>query len=179
MTVFQDCLRRQLIDHPSMLPQDVVKLCYQAACGAEHLMGDLGGAKVYFAEEYASVPERDEPLFEQISVDVCRVNLGAWKRTGMPSRWLFRMFTATVFQTDGKQKLSAYLDAAEKVLRDADFDMNAWQAYLIDYKERGMPAVRHSVQYREAERPAYRIVGTRYMMLLPKANELCSAQHKL
>ena len=171
MTVFQDCIRQQLAAHPSMMPRDVVKLCYQAACGAEHLLGDLGGAKAYLEEELASVPEREEPLFEQISAEVCRVNLGAWKRTGMPSRWLFRMFTATVFQTDGKQKLSAYLDVAEKVLQEANFDMDAWRTYLTDYKEQGMPAVRHTEQYREAEQPAYRIVGTQYLKLLPGFGE--------
>ena len=174
MTVFQDCLRQQLLDHPSMLPRDVVKLCYQAACGAEHLLGDLNGAKAYFAEEFASVPERDEPLYEWISEEVCRVNLGAWKRTGMSSEWLFRMFTGTVFQADGKQRLTEYLDAAEEVLRGVDFDMDAWRIYLTDYKKQGMPAVRHTEQYREAEQPAYRIVGTQYLKLLPVLQKIAA-----
>ena len=35
---FTTCLREQLRRHPSMQPQDVIKLCYQAARGAEHLI---------------------------------------------------------------------------------------------------------------------------------------------
>ena len=167
MNVFETCLRRQLMLHPSMTAQDVVKLCYQAACGAEHLLGDLNGAKAYFQEEYGQVVPTEEPLFEEISETICRVNFGAWKRTGMPAEWLFAMFTKTVFQTDGKQRLQDYLEAAESVLHSVGFDMTAWQAYVEAYKEQGMPAVRHSAQYRGAEYPAYRIVDRRYMDLLP------------
>lgn len=164
--IFQNCLRQQLQAHPSMQPRDVVKLCYQAACGAEHLLSDLNGARRFFEEEYASVPATEEPLFEQISEDVCRVNFGAWKRMGLPPEGLFRMFTETVFQSDGKQRLTAYLSAAEAVLSEMDFDMETWRAFLSDYQKDGMPAVRHSVEYRAAEQPAYRIVGTQWIQSL-------------
>lgn len=166
MEVWKDCLRQQLQLHPSMQPRDVVKLCYQAACGAEHLLSDIDGAKQYFEEEFASVSLREEPLYEQISDSVCRVNLGAWKQKGLPAEKLFRMFTGTVFQTDGKQRLTAYLSAAEAVLRETDFDMEAWAQFLSDYMENGMPAVRHSERYRAAEQPAYRIVGIQWIQSL-------------
>lgn len=160
MTVFRECLRQQLVAHSSMQPRDVVKLCYQAACGAEHLLSDLEGARKFLDEEFASIPPRDEPLYERISEEICRVNLGAWKQKGLSAEKLFRLFTATVFHTDGKQRLAAYLSAAETVLRETNFDMDAWHSYLSDYIKDGMPAVRHSEQYRAAEQPAYRIVGT-------------------
>ena len=31
-------LKEQFVLHPSMMPSDVAKLCYQAAMGAEHLL---------------------------------------------------------------------------------------------------------------------------------------------
>ena len=37
---FSDHLKKQLSLHPSMQPQDIVKLCYQAAFGAEPLLPD-------------------------------------------------------------------------------------------------------------------------------------------
>ncbi|MBQ3010760.1 MAG: hypothetical protein IJD81_06175 [Oscillospiraceae bacterium] len=159
MKVFQKCLREQLYAHPSMQPQDVVKLCYQAACGAEHLLSDLDGAKFFFEEEYAAVSMTNEPLYEQISEYVCRVNLGAWKQAGLPSEQLFQLFADTVFDVDGKESLARYLSAAEEVLQEADFDMTAWQTYIAACRGEGMPSVRHSERYREAERPAYRIVS--------------------
>ena len=166
MKQFAECLTVQLTLHPAMEARDVVKLCYQAACGAEHLLGDLEGAKAYFEEEYNSVLPTNEPLYERISEGVCRVNLGAWKQRGLPKEELFRMFAGTVISSDGKQRLTEYLDTAERVLRESGFDMAAWQSFTEAYKQDGMPAVRHSEAYRKAEQPAYRIVDAAYLPML-------------
>ena len=167
MMEFRQCLLQQLRAHPSMQSRDVVKMCYQAACGAEHLLSDVEGARAYFDAECASVPNKDEPLFEQISSEICRANLGAWKQSGMPFEWLFSMFTATKFSGAGKNALPAYLNAAEEVLREVGFDMDAWDAYMAEYRAAGMPAVRHTEAYREAEQPAYRIVAAAYAKRIP------------
>ena len=65
---FETYLLEQIQMHPALQPQDIWKLCYQAACGAEHLLGDLEGAKAYFEEEYNSVLPTNEPLYERISI---------------------------------------------------------------------------------------------------------------
>ena len=177
MTGFKNCLQHQLQVHRSMLPQDIVKLCYQAACGAEHLLSDYSGAKLFFEDEYELISPKEGPLFEQISESVCRVNMAAWKQTGMPKEWLFRMFVGTVFQTDGKEQLERYLHAAEEVLRQVHYDMESWHAYLDAYRKEGMPAVRHTRQYREKEQPAYRIVGTMCLKLLPILQRIHGYEH--
>jgi hypothetical protein len=76
---FEAFLREQMKKHPSMQPQDVVKMCYQAAFGAEHLLLDLDVAKSYHEKEYAEVVATKDELYEQISDTVCRINLSAWK----------------------------------------------------------------------------------------------------
>ena len=167
MNRFQACLKEQLQRHPVMQARDVVKLCYQAACGAEHLLSDMSGAYQYFCEEYEGLTPYDGDLYEQISQDVCRVNMACWKYKGLPKEWLFRIFTGTVFDADGKARLEAYLSAAEEVLNAEGFDMPAWYAFLEIYRADGMPAVRHTEAYRAAEKPAYRIVNTAYLPLLP------------
>ena len=168
MKTFERCLAQQLLLHPSMEPRDVVKLCYQAACGAEHLLADTEGARRYFQEEYDGVTAKDIPLYEPISREVCRVNLAAWKHKQLPKEWLFRIFAATVLSSDGKQRLTEYLAAAESVLRANCFDMDAWNRFMEQYKAEGMPAVRHSEGYRRAEQPAYRIVDASYLEKLNK-----------
>ena len=168
---FREYVLQHLALHPAAQMQDVLKLCYQAACGAEHLLGDLEGAKAYFEEEYASVLPTNEPLYERISEGVCRVNLGAWKQRDLPKEELFRMFAGTVFSSDGKQRLTEYLDTAERVLRESGFDMAAWQSFTEAYKQDGMPAVRHSEAYRKAEQPAYRIVDAAYIPKLMQLNQ--------
>ena len=55
MKNFDACLRRQLQAHPSMLPQDVVKLCYQAACGAEHMLEDFAAAEAALERPHVRV----------------------------------------------------------------------------------------------------------------------------
>lgn len=170
MERFQEYLRSQLAMHPSIQPRDVAKLCYQAAFGAEHLLSDTAGVRKHFEQEFAAVPANGKlPLYEQISDGICRMNLGAWKAAGLEAAWLFRMFADTGAADNGSELMEQYLTAAEDVLRSTDhaFTDGEWEAYLFAYKAEGMPAVRHTEQYREAERPAYRIVDTKYLRILP------------
>lgn len=160
---FEAYLKQQLLRHPSMRPQDVVKLCYQAAHGAEHLLCDLAGAEKYFYAEYAATEAVCTDLYEPISPEICRVNFAAWKASGMPPEWLFYMFTHSVGPLRiGEQVLPEYLAIAANLLQSAELD-----AYVERYKASGMPAVHHSEVYRAAERPHYRIVSRFFMRVLP------------
>lgn len=185
-TAFAACLVAQMEKHPSVQPQDIVKLCYQAAYGAEHLLSDLDAAWAYLKKEYeavaaATATDTDAELWEDISPYVCRVNLAAWKAKGLPLQWLFQMFVASASVKSaggvtsagdakivGVDLLSDYLSVAGKILptQSVSFSMSEWQRYLAEYQGLGMPAVHHSPQYREHERPAYRIVDRQYMHML-------------
>ena len=158
---FASCFEIQIKNHPSMQYQDVVKLCYQAAFGAEHLLSDTECARAYLDDEFESVSATDEPLFERISPDVVRVNLGAWKREGFPVSALFEMFKSSArIKDNAKELLSSYLDEAEQVMavKMSDFDRERWHIFLEEYKSAGMPSIHHSDTYRERENPHYRIV---------------------
>ncbi|MBO5198960.1 MAG: hypothetical protein J6B85_10640 [Lachnospiraceae bacterium] len=187
-------LFEQSVRHPSMRAQDIVKLCYQAAYGAEHLLSDPEAARRYFDSEYASVAaDPSEQLYEEISPEVCRVNLTAWKVSGMPAEWLFRMFAASASASadaafgspskDGeggdcvsrecvqssRELLKEYLKTAGELIASGRIPISQeeWTAYLTRYLDAGMGAVHHSEPYRSMERPAYRIVGSRFLRVLP------------
>lgn len=167
---FRDYLAEQIKAHPVMQPQDVVKLCYQAAFGAEHLLTDVSRAKAYFEQEYGAVPAKDMVLWEQISPKVCRINLCAWKAQGLPADWLFRMFVNSASVTEGSRELfGKYLEIAGQMVgqEQMGFASDAWNAFLEQYREAGMPAVHHSQSYRDSEYPAYRIVSSRFLSILP------------
>ncbi len=168
---FHDYLYQQLNLHPSMQPQDIIKMCYQAAKGTEHLLSDIEAAHKYFENEYSNaVQNNNVPLYEEISPDVCRVNLRAWKSSGMPSEWLFRMFVHSASITfDGETLLEKYLISADKFVKteQVPFTYEQWQNYIAQYKGNGMPSVHHSQKYGEAENPAYRIVHKRFIKLIP------------
>lgn len=167
---FQDYLTEHIKRHPWVRPQDFIKLCYQAAFGAEHLLSDLSGAKKYFEEEFDAVEAQSGDLYEMISPDVCRINLAAWKAEGLPKEWLFRMFvhSASESKRDEKQFLM-YLQEADRIVRKTQlfFSVGQWEQELGQYRAAGMPAVHHSKEFKEQENPAYRIVSSKYLRTLP------------
>ncbi len=171
---FVSCLNAHFARHTAMQPRDVIKLCYQAAFGAEHLLNDISGAVAYFNREFAAVSPSDEPLYEELSPTVARIHFRAWKRRGLPSEWLLRMFLySAALPQAGHDSFKAYLSAAGEVIRagNAVFPPAAWEAALASY-EGG--AVHHSESYREAEAPAYRIVSSRFLPLLPLLERLAA-----
>ena len=144
-----------------MQPQDVVKICYQAAFGAEHLLDDISAAKRYFDAEFDATEPRDGELFEPLSDEICRVDLGVWKARGSSPDLLFDRFVATVrVPRGGKELFLKYLSEAEACFSDLSlsFSVDDWQDFLGKYRAAGMPAVHHSEAYRNSEKPAYRIV---------------------
>ncbi|MBQ8837231.1 MAG: ECF transporter S component [Clostridia bacterium] len=167
---FERLLCQQYKLHPSMKPRDAVKLCYQAAFGAEHLLSDINAAKSYLFEEFERIEGADLPLFEQISAEICRVNIAAWKHAGLKKEWLFNMFCGTVREKRGSPELfKSYLETAKATLNLAGFD-----EFLADYVG---GAVHHSEEYRTAEHPAYRIVDTRYARLIPILQKITADTH--
>ena len=167
---FTTCLREQLRLHPSMQPRDVIKLCYQAARGAEHLLSDTTRARAYFDQEYAVTPADDAlPLLESISENVARVNIAAWKAANLPAEWLFRMFVHTArVPRGGETLLAQYIVEATALVGT----MPGWEEALAAWQASGMPAVHHSEAYRAGEHPAYRIVNGRFACILPLLQQL-------
>ena len=157
------------------MPQDIVKMCYQAAFGAEHLLSDITAAKRYFDAEFDSVEAKDDGMLEFLSDDVCRIDLGAWKSTGMPKEWLFNIFvcSATVSR-GGENFLEKYLDSASEAVGNGEFcfSLSQWRDFIDKYRAAGCPAIHHSPEYREKERPAYRIADRSFLNCLDILKEL-------
>ena len=161
---FRTCVAEQLRAHPSARAEDVLKQCFQGAYGPGHVAGRRAEAERRFDAEYAAVaPRPEEPLFEVISPDFMRVNLGAWKMRGLPPKWLFNMFFASARRfDDGDALFARYLAEAEDALPPglrAEFGRKKREL------SGGVP--RHSGAYRSAERPSYRLVSTRFIHALP------------
>ncbi|MCM1065543.1 MAG: hypothetical protein NC420_13945 [Eubacterium sp.] len=157
--------------HPAMEAQDAVKLCYQAAFGAEHLLRDKDVAYRYLEREYESVEADSGPLYEQIHETVCRVNLAAWKREGLPLEWLFRMFAETAANPpeNGEQVFRDCLDTVGGLIRERIIGITAeqWDGFLSDYPVHQPQALHHSERYRNREHPAYRLVCSRFIRIFP------------
>lgn len=155
-------LEAHLAAHPSMTPQDIAKLCYQAAHGAEHLLSAPDRARGYLLREFdATEADGSIPLTEPISDTVARVNLAAWKAEGRSTDDLFDLFVATASVSGGGQELlDHYLTEVTAHLRDhaTAVPYEEWITFLGWYDSEGRPPIHHSEAYRETEKPAYRIV---------------------
>ena len=159
---FEFYFEEQLKRHSSMQYQDALKLCYQASFGAEHLLSDLNRAKAYLETEIASIEPSDELLFEYISNEICRVNLGAWKKRNLSIDELFVAFcNSACVREDANDTFFSYLQIAERVMenRKNDFSIKEWREFINEYLDGGLHAIHHSEEYREAEKPSYRIIN--------------------
>lgn len=162
-------LRAILIAHakryPLMQPTDAVKLIYQNEFGGGHLIRDEEACLNYLRREYAD-QEKDPtaPLYEDIGNGIVRVNLAAVKAEKLEQ--LGKNFIDSAAKHKGT--MDSFLNKLE-VLRKLTgegvfaFDTNALSSYLTDYKAAGYPAVSHSEQYRQAYKPAYRIIRKAYL----------------
>ncbi len=171
---FLSCLAQHFSRHGVLEPRDVVKFCYQAAFGAEHLLKDLTAAKARFDAEYASAEPADGPLYEALSPSVIRIHFRAWKKRGLPQEWLLRMFVfSAALPQEGTARFEGYLAAAGELIRagHAPFSLAAWESELSGY---GGGAVHHSDAFREAEKPSYRVVSSRFVPLLPLLQKLAA-----
>ena len=190
---------RQKSRHPSMEAQDWMKLCFQAAFGAEHLALDPAAAQNYLREEFEKTPAGSEPLYEEISEETVRVNLGAWKREGLPEEWLLRMFLQTAENPPkaGERRFRELTELVTDILREGQTTAGSvapgqaekeetdtegtaggattllqWKEYLAAYPMDNPHAVHHSESYRAAEKPAYRLVCRRFLRIFPVLRKL-------
>ena len=114
----------------------------------------------YLRREYADL-EKDPSaqLYEEIGNGIVRVNLAAVKPEDLEQ--LGRDFIRSAAKHKGT--LDSFLNKLE-VLQTLTtegvfaFDLDALNIYLSEYEAAGYPSVSHSPEYRQAYKPAYRII---------------------
>lgn len=178
---FHEYLLNQMKRHPSMQPQDIVKLCYQAAFGADHLLTDKEAAYQYFQSEFFSVDSASIPLYEEISPHFCRINLAAWKKLNLPPQWLFQMFACSASSPHGSEELfDRYIEIAHSLIESGNItaSVTEWANFRKHYESCGIRPLHHSQLYRDHERPAYRVILSSFIRLLPLLVKLSALPEK-
>ena len=160
MEELEQILKAQAARYRKMQPGDAVKLIYQNEFGGGHLIRSEQAFLAYLRAEYAAT-EKDPaaPLYENIGNGICRVNLAAVKPDELDA--LGKEFIRCAVEHKGT--LAGFLNKLALLKRlTAEglfaFDSQALGDYLADYAKAGYPAVSHSAVYRQAYKPAYRIV---------------------
>lgn len=159
-------LLEQIKRHPACGPEDVIKMCYQASFGAEHLVVNKEMFCLCFEKEWAETEPTPEPLYEEISADFCRVNLGAWKYAGLPVQSLIDLFfKGTEALKPIPDRLAVFDAHMELYLATLKTVWPPEKTALLEqvlqaYRETGLSPIHHSEAYRIAENPHYRLIPT-------------------
>lgn len=163
-----------LARYPLMQPSDAYKLLYQGVRGPEHLVTSPEAFAARLRAEYrAVVPAAGEGLWEVVRPD------------GALGRLNLRPFSACAGDLDAL--IDACLETADRSWGTLAELQAAWMAFVGDWRrgrwaavfaqddvlvlsrrleEEGYPPVHHSLAYREAYRPAYRLVRREHLTVL-------------
>ena len=148
--------------YPRMEPTDAVKLIFQNEFGGGHLIRDEEACLQYLRKEYEiTMQDPTLPLLEEIGNDMVRVRLAALDAHGYTVQALGQAFLRSAARHRGnldsfRNKLSVLQELTLK--GDMPFSLDSLTRYLAEYEQAGFPPVSHSEIYRNAYRPAYRIV---------------------
>lgn len=163
METLEQVLRRHARKYPQMQPTDAVKLIYQNVFGGGHLIRDPEVCRRALEQEYAATPqERFAPLVESIGNGMVRVMLNALENSGYSVQQLGDDFIRCAEQNrENRKGFLLKLDVLRKVTAAGvfGFTLEELDTYLCEYKKAGYPVVSHSRQYRQAYKPAYRVVS--------------------
>jgi hypothetical protein len=162
--------------HPLLQVQDVYKLLYQGVLGSEHLMNFQGAEKAALMfekrlrAEFESVEaDKNEPLFESIhpSGKLQRLNLRIYKaRRGDLSLLAVECLQVAQCSWGTLAELAGVWDIfVNACKRDKLPGMGLTEVmHFTSWLESdGFPSVHHSQIYRDAYRPAYRLVSGNWL----------------
>ncbi len=167
-----DKTRQRLAEHyknyPKLQIQDVFKFLHQSALGCEHIVSSLEKATEYIKEEYGRGVAENNIFVEKLDGDYSRVYLSCMDY-GVSAEALGEMlFLSAKKEIDGQSKLKKKLNIAEKMITEnlLPFNIDEFREAVQKWEKEGFPAIHHSEIFREAYKPAYRVVSDKYAELI-------------
>jgi len=166
---FQQILARQMARYPRLAIQDLYKLIYQAALGAEHAVPDVAAAQDWLERELRQLGAGPpEPIVDVISPDGClvRVHLRPYVAAGGDPGALLTAFVRTAKEHGGTgEQLRRYWSYAVRLaaMGGLPFNQTDLRSFWADVAAQGFPVVHHSAAYRAAYKPAYRVIRQEFL----------------
>ena len=160
-----ELLGRHLARYPRMELADIYKLLHQAALGSGHAVSDVAAAREALLREATALgPGPDEPLADPISPDgrIARVHLRPYVAAGDDLDQLARAFVETAQKFQGSPEKLAKFCGCLGDLADASgipFTRQQVSTFFDAIVAQGYQVIRHSQRFRDAYRPAYRVVA--------------------
>ena len=161
MTEFEEVLLAHLQRYPLMGPEDCAKLIYQSEFAGEHMIADEGQSLEWIRRELDETEPRNGEIYEDIGSGVFRLHFGPAKAAGMSPEEINGKFVSSAAKANGtKSGQEQKLCLLEELCHGGytPFSAEELAAFLEKYRAEGCPALHHSVGYREAYQPHYRVV---------------------
>lgn len=162
MNDLREIIEQHAIKYPLMQPCDAVKLIYQNEFGGGHLILDSNKSLEYLHREYKTIVQsKDDLLFDNIGNGIVRINLSAIDANNLSLKTLNEIFVLSSNSIHGSEE--SFLEKL-KLLKEETikgifrFTLQVLQSYLTDYINSGITPVSHSIEYKKAYNPAYRVV---------------------
>ena len=145
--------------YPGLQPGDLLKALHQSVMGCGHLVTDEAGGWERLCRELEEC--RDTRGIEMLSPAYCRVHLGFLKESGLAPESLFRLFVLSAeeplgCEADLEEGIQSLLELAEA--GEIPFSRHVMAEAAEAWRRAGFPACRHSPEFRELYRPAYRVI---------------------
>lgn len=164
-------LFEQAQKYPFMQPCDAVKLIYQNEFGGGHLVKNEEESLLRLKAEYdGSDIHEENPLTEKIGNGFHRLYLNALDSQKLPMECLNKLFIrSSAKQTGNMDSFLTKISYLQQAAKDGcfPFSVQDLDSFLTHYKTDGYPVLSHSDIYKEAYKPAYRVLHQDYVSLLP------------
>ncbi len=159
-----------------MQPTDAVKLIYQATFGGGHLIKSQAAVLENLRAEYSSVSHENMKLHTESLGETSRIYLDS-ELSEDDLSLIAKVFCASAkhysvgygsADEETKSKFHKHLELLRELCRDGKFmfSLTELDEYLSAYSSAKYPPVSHSEAYRNAYKPAYRVINSRYVRLI-------------
>lgn len=169
MKFVSQLLDRHLARYPRMQLEDVYKLLHQAALGGGHAVDDEASARRRLDDEIAALGDGpEEPARDVISPDgkLARIHLRTFLAAGGEPTELHRAFVASARSYPASpDKLAKFCGCLGEFAGAGGipFAREEVVRYFAEIARAGYPMLHHSQAYRDAYKPAYRVVSLDYL----------------
>lgn len=160
--------RQNLIQHcknyPALQAEDVFKYLFQSAFGCEHFVSNEEMALAYIKREYETVSCTEAPKIEPLDGVYSRVYLSCLNE-GLSPETLAKLFCLSAKKEEnGSALLQEKIEVAKALVASGELplDGDTFAQKLDAWRALGYPAVHHSEAFRNAYKPAYRVIANRY-----------------
>ena len=157
----RDLLSGHFREYPLLQAEDIFKYLFQSAFGCEHLVSDPSAVLNYIKKEREMLVS--SPTLDELDGEYTRVHISC-----LAPETLARLFCLSAKKEDGLASLEAKLEVAKALVANGDLPLDGedFSRKLEAWRQAGYPALHHSNAFREAYRPAYRVIANKYAKFL-------------